>query len=796
MGNTVIIAEKPSVATSIAKIVGANTSHRDKSCGYLEGNGYQVTWAFGHLVRLMSPEQMGFVKGELPMIPQEWKTRLIGRKDKDGKDVEDPMVKKQMKTIETLFKNASKIIVATDAGREGELIFRYIYEYLNCRTPFFRLWISSLTDEAIKKGLQEIKDGSCYQPLSDAAHARSEADWLVGFNASRAIRLATGFKGTLSLGRVQTPTLGLICQRYEANINFKPTPYWQIQVDTEKDRIEFCVNSENKYNSKEGADSDAIRVRNAGKLTVTEVETKRSVSKPPLLHDLTSLQRQANSKFGLTAEQTLKAAQSLYEKKLISYPRTGSRYIPEDVFRTIPSLLDKISPNNNEPERLSNTHLNKRGVNDSKVTDHHALLPTGNQPDGLTADEKKIYDLIVIRTLEAFGEDSISNVTNITLEAGGVIFKTKGSVPVYLGWKKFGSGEEKDDKDEDDNNTKLPTLKEGDILPIDKAEVVEKSDKPLPIFTDSSLLGEMETCGKKIKDEDVRESMKDCGLGTPATRAATIEALIQRNYVYRNGKKLIPTDLGMQVWSVVQGRKIADVQTTGEWERDLTLVERGNLNVTTFNSNIRSFVLEIIDDLKKNCKSLDGINILNEPTRTCPICGKPMINQRYSIGCLEDKGGCGFKINREIAGKKLPESAINELCSGKKTSEIKGFISKSGKKFNASLKINPEEKKLAFNFGEPKQTISSGQSTFTCPCCSGEVKDTGLTLACSSCEFKLWKKQRGITFTAEQIQKLMSGERVEIHGMISSQKIKYNGILSINKESGKLDCEFLKKKKS
>lgn len=793
MAYKVIIAEKPSVAAGIAKIVGASTPHRDGPTGYLEGGGYRVTWAFGHLVGLKNPEQMGFSSTALPIMPEKWETKILGKRGKDGKEAVDPMVKKQMATIERLFNGADSIIVATDAGREGELIFRYIYEYLGCTTPFTRLWISSLTDEAITKGLRELKPGKEYDALSDAAHARSEADWRVGYNASRALRIFSGYKGAVSLGRVQTPTLGMICQRYEDNKNFVPTPFWQISVNTAKGNSQFTVLSEQKYSQEQTARMELQRVNNAGELKVTKVEKKQTSTKPPLLYDLTSLQRAANSKYGLTADQTLKIAQTLYEKKFTTYPRTGSRYVPEDVFKTIPGLLQKIS---SYPElgrhaaALAGKKLCRKSVNDSKVTDHHALLPTGVLPSGLSDTEEKIYRLICGRMIEAFGEDSVADVTNVTLDAGGVVFKAHGSVPVYLGWKAvFGTEaaeDKKEDADDDSADGMLPELREGERLPVQKAEVLQKTNKPLPIYTDSSLLGEMETCGKKIDDETLREAMKDVGLGTPATRAATIEALINREYIERKAKKLLPTEKGMSIWNMVKGRKISDVQLTGEWERDLALVEQGKIDVRQFNSANEKFTLEIIDDLKANCKPIEAG--ASEKPRNCPRCHKPMVNLKFSLTCTNDE--CKLRIPKEILGKKLPQKAIDLLADGNQTMEIDGFTGKSGKKFKAVLRFN-EEFKLEFCFGDKPQPSGNKIEGKKCPVCGKELKDNGFCLECG-CGFKLYKTLLKVPLTKDQIEIMLSGKAAFVKGMAGKSGKAFDAYVTIESGTGKMNFNFNK----
>ena len=782
MAYKTIIAEKPSVAKAIAKIVGASTSKQTGPCGYLEGNGYRVTWAFGHLVGLKTPREMGMDSTALPLLPEIWETKIIESSTKEDFNT------KQMKVLESLFRGASEIIVATDAGREGELIFRYIYEYLDCRTPFKRLWISSLTDEAIRKGMKELKDGHEYDALSDAAHCRSEADWLVGMNASTALKLATHYPKPVSLGRVQTPTLGMICERYLQYKNFKPEPYWVIQVDTEKSGTAFSVLSENKYTDKTIADNDLRRTQEAGMLVVESVEKKRTATKPPLLYDLTSLQRAANTKYGLTADETLKTAQKLYEGKLLSYPRTGSRYIPEDVFKTIPELIDSFSDHNRfgtYAKSLKNTKLCKKSVNNSKVTDHHALLPTGNNADSLKGNEKIIFDMVLARMLEAFGPDYIADVTNAVLKAGPVKYKAHGSIPVTPGWKAVLGFKENDNENEkDEDNQSLPELEEQERLPIKKASQLAKETKPQPIFTDSSLLGEMETCGKKIDDEEMREAMKDVGLGTPATRAEIIEKLLLRGYVFRESKKLIPTELGLQIWDMVKGRKISDVKTTGEWERDLALIEQKKNSASVFNRGIQEFVRDIVSDLQQNCKPLDGVS--SEKERKCPCCGKTLLSQKYTLTCPPEKGGCGLKIYREAAGKKLSESMLDALCQGKTTPLIKGFKKKDGTTFSARLCIDKENKKMTFAFDTPNNTLSE---EFECPKCHSKLTETPYALKCE-CGLSISKSICGKNFTSSQIRYLLSGKSVHLDGMTSKSGKKFSANLNFNKDENKIEFKF------
>ena len=796
MIHKVILAEKYSVALSIAKVIGANESHRSGVTGYLEGNGYKVTWAAGHLVRLLSPEKMGYQRDVLPIFPESWPLKVKETTNKNGKMEDDEIAVRQLSIIESLFNNCTEIIVATDAGREGELIFRYIYEYLGCRTPFRRLWISSLTDEAIRNGMNDLRNGHDYDSLSDAGHARSQADWLVGFNASRALMRFTASKRLLSLGRVQSPTLAMICERFIKNKDFVPTPFWQLEAITEKAKFTFKVTGADKFNNETGAENALSRVKNDRTLIVNKVERKNTSVKPPLLFDLTSLQRAANSKYGLTAQETLDTAQALYEKRYITYPRTGSRYIPNDVFKTIPSLLGHVvsyGKYKQYTEELIGTKLCKKSVNDTKITDHHALLPTYNIPSGLTSQETKVYELILSRMLEAFGQDYQAIVTTVDLTSAGVPFKAKGSVPTVLGWKAVNGtesvNEQKKETDDEIPETKLPELKEGDRLPVINVESIRKTDKPLPIYTDSSLLAEMETCGKRIDDEELRESMKDIGLGTPATRAAIIENIIGRGYVERVTKKLIPTKLGLHVYSLIKGRTIADVKTTGEWEHKLQLIQENKYNKDEFSDGIRRLVEDIISDLKEHCTTIKGLD--EQATIPCPCCGKPLANLKFSYMCDSTKGGCGLKINKEIAGKKLPESAIKALCAGKDTSPIKGFKSKEGKSFEAMLTIDKESKSVKFKSNKIAEIKTDG---LTCPTCGGNLEKDKAKLICK-CGFSIWTMAYGKPLTEQQIKQLLAKKEVALYGLKSKKGKTFNAALFYNEENKQIETKFIDGKK-
>ena len=508
--------------------------------------------------------------------------------------IEDPGVRKQLDIIKSLFDEATEIIVATDAGREGELIFRYIYYYLKCKKPFKRLWISSQTDEAIKEGFRNLKPGSDYDTLFNSAHCRSQSDWLVGMNATQALSLSAGSRSVLSLGRVQTPTLAMICSRYNENKNFVPEPFYQVSIMLDKDGQVFRAITEEKYKTKDAAQLIVDQVTETG--NILSVEAKPRKEPPPLLHDLSSLQQEANKKKGFTADQTLTLLQNLYESKLVTYPRTGSRYIGDDVFATVPQLIEKL---NGHPELgkqatvLTGAKLSKRSVNAKKVTDHHAILTTGEEPRQLSNDQQAVYDLVAGRMLEAFHQDCIKEITKIVVESGHK-FIASGTVISTAGWRAVFN--EPDEEKKDEENASLPKVKQGEDLPIVEKTLLEKQTKPRPLYNEASLLKALETAGKEIDDEELRYAMKDSGLGTPATRAAIIETLIKRDYILREKKNLVPTPTGLAVYNVVKDYRIAQAELTGNWEKRLEEIRSG-ASVTGFQEEIKAYTCTITQEL-------------------------------------------------------------------------------------------------------------------------------------------------------------------------------------------------------
>lgn len=687
-----IIAEKPSVAREIASLLGAS----DKKDGYLTGNGYFVTWAFGHLIGLGMPEDYGisgFQKETLPILPNPF-ILTVRKVKKDKGYTADTGALKQLKIIEQLFNKSDSIIVATDAGREGELIFRYIYEYLKSNKPFERLWISSLTEKAIKQGFNNLKSGKEFDGLYQAAQGRSRADWLVGINATQALSIAAE-NGIYSLGRVQTPTLALICKRYLENKNFSVKKYWQIQLLHHKELIDFKSLSKTKWEDQKLADDTQKSIQRSNNATVTSVETKSVTEQPPLLFDLTGLQKEANKKLSLSAEETLNIAQSLYEKKFITYPRTGSKYIPEDMWAEIPNLVRSLQDRETCKQAVTKMkwgRFNKRIVNDLRVTDHHGLLITDKTPSALNVKENAIYDMIAFRLLEALSQACTKEITDVTLQVTHYDFTTKGCKIIEAGWRAIkGSFSDEDTEAIQD----LPELKAGDELKINDAKVLEKKTKPPVLYTEAGLLSAMESAGKEIENEDERKALQNIGIGTPATRAAIIETLFTRNYIQREKKSLIPTEKGLQVYELVKERKIADVAMTAEWELALQKIENNEADAGAFQKEMEQYASTITDELLQT-----SIAQSNLPKLVCPKCKSQQLIIRDKIVKCSDEV-CGWVQFRNVCGVQISIADIENLVNNRKTNLIKGMKSKAGKKFDAYIVLN-DDYSTSFEFEKNK----------------------------------------------------------------------------------------------
>lgn len=696
---TAVIAEKPSVAKDIANVLNV----RERHDGYLSGNGYLVTWAFGHLVQLAMPEAYGYAgfrRENLPILPQEFK--YIPRQIREGKEYKpDPGVLKQLKVIKEVFDRSDRIVVATDAGREGEAIHRYIYNYLGCRKPCLRLWISSLTDRAIREGLNNLKPGSDYDNLYRAAEARAITDWEIGLSATQALSIAAG-QGIYSLGRVQTPTLMMICSRYLENRDFTPQTYYRLKITAEKDGTPFAAISELRYETLPAANAALAAVTATGTVEVADVQHREVSQEPPLLYDLTALQKEANSKLNFSADKTLTLAQSLYEKKVLSYPRTGSRYISEDVFDEIPSrimLLRQYPRFTATASVLPDAPLNRRPVDDAKVTDHHALLITENLPEGLSQDEQAIYEMVAARLLETFLPCCVKEMTEVALSAGGEIFTLKSAVIKSAGWRAV-CGEPEEEAEE----TTLPGLQTGETLPLLASETVEKQTKPKPLHTESSLLSAMEHCGKEISDEQLRAGIREIGIGTPATRAAVIETLFARDYIRRDKKNLVPTEKGLAVYDTVKDKKIADVEMTAAWENTLAKIETGEADALSFRRNIEVYTAQIVTELL--AATLDVAP--SGEQCTCPKCRKSRILFFDKVAKCADVD-CSFTLFRNKGGKILTDGQIIELATKGRTPLVKGFKSREGKSFDAALVLNPDFT-ISYSFPDRKpQEKKSGR---------------------------------------------------------------------------------------
>jgi DNA topoisomerase-3 len=714
MSKTLVIAEKPSVARDIANALPGRFTNNES---FLEGDDYVITFAVGHLVELVNPEDYDdkFKKwrmADLPILPAEF--RLQPRDAKSKKQL--TVIHKQMKRDDV-----DRIVNACDAGREGELIFAYVYETAGIDKPVDRLWISSMTKQAISEGFEKLRPGEQLKPLELAARSRSEADWLVGMNATRAatIRGRAWVGGVVSLGRVQTPTLALMVKREREIQAFTPEPYWLVHATFDPRYEGLWFEGDETRIFADEAKATAIAEKVAGKLGVVEsVERKEQKQSPPLLYDLTSLQREANQRFSFSARRTLQAAQSLYEdKKAITYPRTSSRYLSGDLVPQIKPTAGTLFsiPDYEEAARfvveLAELPL-ARVVNDAKVTDHHAIIPTDVEHDVSTfsPDERRIFDLVARRFLAVFHPQARFERTTIVTLVEEERFRTRGKVTLDPGWRRvYGELSEEEEKqaaaEEDAESTaELPRVENGQEVTCVTAETEGKETKAPPRYNESTLLSAMETAGKLIDDEDLREAMKESGLGTPATRAETIETLIRREYIERAGKELMPTPKGIQVITMLEEHKITSPELTGDWEKKLSDIEQGTFDREKFMKEIESFTGEIVEQIA----ALDKEKLRPERVELglCPRCGavtgEIIKENSRAYGCTSwksrEEAGCGFVIWKRVAGRTItPELARQLMEEGKTKEVVAGFRSKAGKPFRARLVLTPEGK-VEFDF--------------------------------------------------------------------------------------------------
>ena len=620
----VCIAEKPSVARDIAAVLGATARHD----GYLEGNGYQVTWTFGHLCRLLEPHEYtdqwkAWALSRLPMLPDKYQTKVA----------EDKGVQKQFHIIESLVQKADGVINCGDAGQEGELIQRWVLKQANCQCPVQRLWISSLTPEAIKEGFAKLKPAQSYQLLYEAGMMRAIGDWVLGMNATRAYTLRYGKnRQVLSIGRVQTPTLALIVKRHHEISHFVPEKYWELKTlyrDTT-----FSA-TKGKFKEEEDARRLLESIQNED-FHITSVEKKKGTEYAPKLFDLTSLQVECNKRYAFSAEETLKIIHSLYEKKLTTYPRVDTTYLSDDIYPKVPAILKGIAsayetlvPTLLEAAKLPKS---KKVFDNSKVTDHHAIIPTGVRPAGMDANEAKVYDMVARRFIAAFYPDCKIATTSVLGEAGEVEFKANGKVILSLGWRVVFEDRQTDEKSEEEKT--LPDFQEGEQGPHEPS-LNEKMTSPPKPYTEATLLRAMETAGKQVEDEALREAMKENGIGRPSTRASIIETLLKRDYIRKERKNLIPTETGIQLIQTIHQDLLKSAELTGQWEKKLRDIEKGEYKSLDFMKDLKEMVSEVVYAVKSD-----------KTGELCPLCRQGrLIRGKQSYGCSRWKEGCQYRAS-------------------------------------------------------------------------------------------------------------------------------------------------------
>lgn len=773
----VILAEKPSVARDIASVVGAT----EKRAGHFRGNGYAVTYAFGHLVTFAEPEQMNASWGspwrleQLPMIPGEWKY-TVGEKSAE-----------QFGIIKRLFLDAetTSIICATDAGREGEHIFRLIYNFSGCRKPVERLWISSLTAEAIKDGLDKLKPSAQFDNLAAAASARAQADWIVGLNFTRAYTAMN--RQLCTVGRVQTPTLSLIVERQKAIDSFQSANFYEIAVTFVPGFVAKYItpdeDAQTRIQDKVQAQAilDAISPKDSGR--VDSVITAEKRNKPPALYDLLTLQKEANKRFGYTAKETLDIAQNLYEEhKLISYPRTESRHLSNDMVQELPGVVNAAIKAGTTTQLLRDAlakqgivtgkittevlrpHLTKSYVDDNKLTDHHAIIPTHKAcPHSLLEKPRNIYQLISVRFLSIFLPPEIRDETTAIISIDEHRFRARGVVIKDPGWtvsEPKVEAKKGKDKDKEEETQQLPLLTKGQVVAKQKAELKEKKTSPPKPYDDATLLAAMKNAGQEIDDEDLAGYMKQRGLGTPATRAAIIERLLQTGYISRQKKSLVPTDKGKALIEQVHG-DLKDVKLTASWEQRLADMQEGQLEFAAFEGDIAAFVRDLIPLVASASKA---VRIPGEgDLGACPQCSIGSVRfTTKGAGCNRWKEGCKFSIWREQYGKELKDAQIKELIEHRRTKLIKGFKKKDGKgKYDACLVLN-NEFKIRLDFASAEESVFGD-----CPQCKqGRIRANSKGVGCSGwkegCTFFIWREQFGKPLSDEQIKALIANRQTEL----------------------------------
>ena len=755
----VCIAEKPSVAREIASILGANT----KRDGYYEGNGYAVTYTFGHLCTLLEPKDYkphwkSWDLNNLPMLPERFDTKVTG----------DTGIKKQFNIVKSLFEKAEVVINCGDAGTEGELIQRWVINQCNYKGKVLRLWISSLTEESIKEGFKNLKPSEQYDNLYYAGYSRAIGDWLLGLNATRLYTVKFGgFKQVLSVGRVQTPTLAMLVNRFKEIKEFIPKPYWELQT---KYRNILFNHEDGRFLRKEDGLILANNIKDSN-FEIISVTKKEGKEYAPKLFDLTGLQVYCNNKFGFSADETLKMVQKLYEMKVVTYPRVDTTFLPNDIYPKVKGILLKLSNYSKiiKPLLEKKIKKSKRVFDDDKVTDHHAIVPTGIQ-ENLQYNQQQVYDIITRRFIGVFYPDSNISNTSVIGKASNVNFKTNGKEIITRGWRLAFETEETKIKEENSEQHTLPTFINGEKGKHEPS-FLEKETKPPRNFTEASLLRSMETAGRHVDDDEMRELMKENGIGRPSTRANIIETLFRRKYIERKKKLVVATQTGIDLIDIIDNDLLKSAELTGRWEKRLKEIERGEFNAGTFIDNMKKMVDELVYEVRANktIRRISSNNIIpikknetkktNNPGKkdiigkTCPKCNKgKLIKGSSAYGCSEYKNNCNLKIPFKIIGKKVSVNQMIRLIEKGCTTNLKGFKSEYG--FVEGLIRFDKDFSIQL---EPKKKIEKKYDSLeklVCPKCKkGEILKGKIAYGCSN-----YKIGCDFIFSFENIKKIANGK--------------------------------------
>jgi DNA topoisomerase III len=775
---TLIITEKPSVARDLAHSLGSF----EQKDNYMLSEKYLITWAYGHLLELAEPEDYNkaykfWTLQKLPILPEKFEWKPITKSEKQLKNIVSLMKKKEI----------ASVINACDAGREGELIFRNIYEHAQSDKPHQRLWLSSMTAEAIKNAFQQLREGTEFDPLAQAAKCRSEADWIVGINATRAVTRRLG--DLFSLGRVQTPTLAILVDRELEIRQFLTRKYYELSATFKASKIKYPgkwfdpkasdPSIKHELESLEKATQIQEKIKDqAGK--IIELKSKESKEQHPLLFDLTDLQREANKRFGYSAATTLSIAQKLYEeKKILTYPRTDSRYLPSDMQGEIPEILQALAhakPFENlvNLAKVSTKKPGKRVFDNAKVSDHFAIIPTKEKPkmSSLSAQELKIYDLVVRRFLTIFFEAAIYKECTLITSIAEELFESKEKILIDPGYRKVYGEEAK--------NPLLSTLEKKLSVSLTSTDIEEKETKPRPRFSEATLLTAMQTAGKLVDDDELREALKEKGMGTPATRAQIIERLLHVQYCERQGKELVPTEKGIyliQLLQMIPLPELSSPELTGLWEKKLLEIEKNQLSEKTFKEEMVAFTQNMIEKIKKaDFDALEGSEV-----GRCPLCQAPVTERGRTYLCNKN---CGFKLSKRILSCEITPAIAKELLKDGKTSQLLWFKSSQGKKFQAHLKL--ENNEIKFEFVD-RNAILNQEPCGPCPKCKNNIYEKVNAFQCENeaCTFKISKKILGRTMLREEIMEMLKkGKSKKLTGFWSKNRKPFSACLVLNSDGG------------